>query len=144
MTMKWNIFIVLILVVVIHTLLNIANASGWQGPPGPPGADGIDGLDGMDGKCDCSGRQLSDDDLDAIFAGAMAADAVNFSFGTRKKQFGIGVATYSGRNAVSVGVGWLVETEEMEYLLSLKAAVTDQKNDVAVGVGATVLIGDSK
>ena len=81
---------------------------------------------------------LDDDSIDAVMAGAMAADAISFSAHTRAKQFGVGLGHYRGENSIAVGFGQLIETENYEVLLSLKASYIDHDDDVALGAGATI------
>jgi len=144
--MKLNIIVLLALIVITYGIFKEASATdphhtheagadGVDGQDGQDGADGVNGLDGISYK-------LDDDTIDSIMATSMAISAIEFSHGTRKTQVGVGVGHYSGKNSVSLGLAKLIETEEGEFLAVGKVGWIEDDDEVAVGVGATFLIGD--
>ena len=159
--MKLNLFILALLLIIAAALYTTASASGGAssgfhhshthdggtagtaGTNGTNGLNGIDGIDGMDGAPGIDGNDgliLDLAALDAFFAGAMASDAINFSPSTRNTQFGIGIGTYAGEHAIALGVGWLIETDVTEALISLKASFAENHSNAAIGLGATITL----
>lgn len=145
--MKLSFAVLVILILTDWVIFNTASATGYNHdhphehePSGDTFVTEVTEVhnDTFIAETNITSYHLDDDAIEAVMAGAMAADAINFSAHTRKKQFGIGLGHYRGENSFALGFGQLIETENYEILLSLKAAYIEHDDDVAVGAGATI------
>lgn len=103
--------------------------SDVPGPQGPQGEPGIAGADGLDGK-NYLGDDISDDDIQEVFAGATAMAGIDFDSTTKKLQLGISLSGFGSANNVGIGVGQVLEFgQKQDLLFSFKTLVDEVEID---------------
>ena len=134
--------LLLFIVVLLLTLANIAYASGnhhdddEQGEKGDRGEQGIAGTNGLDGKDGATGLRgkagLNGSSVTNTTNGTalgIAISQLHFDWGTKSLQGGVGVGSYDGKDAVSIGIGKRVDR------LLINGSVGREGNKYGYGLG---------